>query len=263
MINKETADKKLGIIQSRGMGDLVIALPIAKWYRDQGYEIYWPICEEFSASMEGAAPWVNWIPLKTDTKGLFFYDQPMEVLHSLGVEEAICLYQSLTGHPEFNQRPEFQITGFDQIKYHIAGVPFVKKWTLVDCIQRNPEREQALYDKLVNSEGKPYVVIHREGSSHIADIDSSWIPEGWQIIEVTEETDNVFDWLKILESAESIIAVDSVISNIVDQLKITEFVDCYFIPRSHIHLTPVLGGSWTVLDPSPETLKKISIFRSG
>jgi hypothetical protein len=54
-----------------------------------------------------------------------------------------------------------------------------------------------------------------------------------------------------------------VVSNIVDQLRITESVDCYFIPRSHIHLTPVLGGAWTVLDPDPEVLRRISIFKAS
>jgi hypothetical protein len=261
-MNKET-QKKIGLIQSRGLGDLVIALPIAKWYAKEGYEIYWPVCEEFASSMDQAAPWVNWIPIETDSKGLFFYDKPMAALRELGVEEAICLYQSLTGHPELTKRPEFQITGFDQIKYHIAGVPFIQKWTLADCLVRDNKREQDLYDRLVNKQGNPYVVVHKQGSDYTADIDNSWIPEDWQVIEVTEQTDSVFDWLKILEGAEAIIAVDSIISNIVDQLKITEQVDCYFIPRSHIHLTPVLGGTWTVLDPGETVKKKISIFRAG
>jgi hypothetical protein len=73
----------------------------------------------------------------------------------------------------------------------------------------------------------------------------------------------VFDWVGILEGAEAIIAVDSIISNIVDQLKITEQVDCYFIPRSHIHLTPVLGGTWTTLDPGEAVKKKIAVFKAG
>lgn len=259
----KTNTKRLGIIQSRGLGDLVIALPIARWYADQGYDIYWPVCEEFVTSMDSVAPWVNWVPMPVDKGGQYFYDLPMGCLQELGVDEAISLYQSLTGHPEFTRRPEFQITGFDQYKYHVAGVPFTQKWTLKDCITRNPEREQKLYDEVVGSSTEPYVVVHKEGSNYTAKIDPSWIPEGWRVIELTDRTDSVFDWLKILEGAEAIIAVDSVISNIVDQLKITESVDCYFIPRSHIHLTPVLGGSWTVLDPDPETLKKISVFRSS
>lgn len=262
-MNNENTKKKLGIIQSRGLGDLVIALPVAKWYADQDYEIFWPVCEEFAVSMNTVAPWVNWIPVPIDLEGKFFYDAPMDALRQLGIDEAICLYQSLTGHPEFAKRPEFQITGFDQYKYHAAGVPFIQKWTLKDCIERDTEREEKLYKEVIGENSQPYVVVHKEGSNCSAKIDTAWIPEGWKVVEVTEKTNCVFDWLKILEGAEAIIAIDSVISNIVDQLKLTETVDCYFMPRSHIHLTPVLGGSWTVLDPDAETLKKITIFRSG
>lgn len=261
MTNKKST-KKLGIIQSRGLGDIVIALPIANYYRQEGWEIYWPICEEFWGSVKETAPWINWIPVPTDS-GAFFYDVPMQRLSNLGVENAICLYQALTGHPELQGRQEFQITKFDQVKYHAAGVPFLEKWNLKDCITRNPQREQAVKDQLKIREGDHYVVVHLEGSDHRASYDPSWIPEGWRTIEITNLTDSVFDWLAVLEGAQAIITVDSVFSNIVDQLKITESVDSYFIPRSHIHLTPVLGGSWTVLDPGEAVKKRIAIFRSS
>jgi hypothetical protein len=261
-MSKKSNKEKLGIIQSRGLGDIVIAIPIAKRYHDQGFEIYWPICEEFLGNVKNTVPWIHWIPIPADS-GTFFYDVPMERLRNLKVENAICLYQALTGHPELVARPEFQITKFDQLKYHAAGVPFIEKWRLSECITRNPQREQALKENLGIQPEEKYVVVHLEGSNHKASFDPSWIPEGWRTIEVTAQTDCVFDWLSVLEGAQAIIAVDSIISNIVDLLKITETVDCYFIPRSHIHLTPVLGGTWTVLDPGEEVKKRIQIFRSS
>lgn len=250
--------KRLGIIQSRGLGDIVIALPIAHHYYQEGWEIYWPICEEFVASFKDTVPWIKWIPIRPDL-GAFFYDVPMERLRNFKCTDVICLYQSLTGHPEFIARPEFQITKFDQIKYHIAGVPFLNKWKLAECITRNPEREQQLFDSVVKNPN--YVVYHLEGSDHRASFDMSMIPEDWQAIELTPQTDCIWDWLKILEGAQSLILVDSVFSNIVDQMNIGD--DRYFIPRSHIHLTPVLGGSWTVLEVVPKVLERISIFRSA
>ena len=60
---------------------------------------------------------------------------------------------------------------------------------------------------------------------------------------------------------EVIVAVDSVIANLVDQLGINKDVDCYFIPRSHIQLTPVLGNPWTVVDPGATVAQRIRIFR--
>jgi hypothetical protein len=233
--------EKLGIIQSRGLGDIVISLPIAKWYYDQGHDIYWPICDQFYSSMAPVVPWVNWVRIPTDPQGLFFYDVPRERLRNLKVKEHICLYQALTGHPEFSAEKYFQHTKFDQYKYIKAQVPFLEKWKLAECISRNAEREQMLYDRLVQNEN--YVVYHLQGSDHRADFDRSIIPQGWQAIEIVEQTDCIWDWLKILEGAQSLIMVDSVFSNIVDQMNIGD--DRYFIARSHIGLTPVYAQNWT------------------
>jgi len=236
---------KLGILQSRGLGDLVIGLPIAKYYADQGNEIYWPICEPFWSSVRDVAPWVNWIPIPVDSRGDFFYSEPMKRLKALGVTETICLYQSLNAVPELAQVPYFQIQHFDEFKYTKAGVPFLNKWKLDECITRNPARETALYDRVVKN--KNYIVTHTEGSSFKCEPDLSNVPADWQVINITEGiTDCVFDWLKVIEGAQAVICLDSVFSNIVDQLKID--VDKYWIPRSHIHQTPVLGMDWTILD---------------
>lgn len=235
--------KRLGIIQSRGLGDLIIALPIAKWYHNEGWEVYWPICEEFYPSMKDTAPWVKWIPIPTDPIGHFFYDIPMERLKNFKCDEIHCLYQALTGHPELSAEPYFQCTKFDQYKYIKMAVPFTEKWNLAPCLTRNPEREQALYDRVVQNDN--YVVLHLRGSDKAVDIDRSIIPQGWQQIEITEQTDCIFDWLKVIEGAQSLIMIDSCYSNLVDQLGIGE--DNYFIQRSHIGLTPVQNLPWTWL----------------
>ena len=238
-----TKSKRLGIIQSRGLGDLIIALPIAKFYHDQGWQVYWPICEEFTPSMMMGAPWVKWIPIPTD-QGPFFYDIPMQRLKNFNCDLILPLYQALTGH-KFHEELYFQHTKFDQYKYIKAGVPFLNKWLLNECITRDPIREQDLYNKLVTNPN--YVVLHLEGSDKRVNIDRSIIPQDWQTIEITAQTNNIFDWLTIIERAQSLIMIDSVYSNLVDQLGLGD--DRYFIPRSHIGLTPVQGQDWTWINP--------------
>jgi hypothetical protein len=235
--------KRLGIIQSRGLGDIVIAIPIAAHYAAEGWEIYWPILEKFVPNFKDTVPWVNWVPVPYDPPGRYFLDVPMERLKNLKIDEYLPLYQHLTNQPFCNEK-YFQFTKFDQYKYIRAGVPFLNKWKLAEYITRKPEREQQLYDRLVKNEN--YVVLHRKGSDFEAKVDLSIVPEGWQIIEIEEGiTDCLFDWLTVLERAQSLILVDSVFSNLVDQLNIGE--DRYFIQRSHIGLTPVQGGHWTWL----------------
>ena len=72
--------KRLGIIQSRGLGDIVIALPIARHYYDLGWEVLWPIEEQFIPHVITHVPWVKWIPIPYDPPGRYFYDVPMERL---------------------------------------------------------------------------------------------------------------------------------------------------------------------------------------
>jgi hypothetical protein len=246
--------KKLGIIQSRGLGDIVIALPIARHYQREGWEVLWPIAEQWVEMMNRAAPWVKWIPITVDP-GPFFYDVPLQRLKNFKCDEIVCLYQALTGQ-DFHNEVFFQHTKFDQYKYIKTGVPFKEKWNLRECLVRDTQREQALYDQLVTNTN--YVVVHLTGSDHRADFDRSIIPADWQTIEIFDNmASSVFDWLMVLERAQSLILVDSVFSNIVDQMSIGD--DRYFIPRSHIGLTPVQGNDWTWipnrnLDPRSRTI---------
>lgn len=257
-MSKKNSKKKFGIIQTRGFGDIIIALPIAHHYHREGWHVHWPITDSWVEQMEHHAPWVKWIPVTPD-HGPFFYDVPLQRLSNFNCDEIICLYQSLTGHPEFSKEPWFQHTGFDQYKYITAGVPFLDKWKLDQCITRDPVREQALYDKIIGDSKDPYVVTHLTSSQQTAEFDTSIIPQGWRVVPITSEG-YIFDWLTIIERAECVIMTDSVMSNLVDQLGIGQ--DRYYVPLNHIQLTPTFGHDWTWL----ENLKldpRNKIFRSA
>lgn len=247
--------KKLGIIQSRGLGDIIIALPIADHYRRRGWTVYWPVCEPWVEQLSAVAPWVNWVPIRPDP-GPFFYDVPLERLRNLKMDEILPLYQALTGHPEFSSEPWFQHTSFDQYKYIRSGVPFLDKWRLAECLQRHPDREQRLYDQIIGQDPRPYVVTHLTSSEQTVRVPADLIPPEYRIIPVTEQG-WLFDWLKIVEGAEALVMTDSSLANLVDQLQIP--VEKYFIPQHHIGLTPVQGCDWQWL-PNPDLKRSATIF---
>ena len=239
--NSNNNKKRVGLIQSRGLGDIVIALPIAGYYRDQGWDVYWPIDEQFLPNVKDHAPWVKWIPIPYDPRGQYFYDVPLERLHNFRCDEIIPLYQHLTGHP-FSEEKYFQYTGFDQYKYIRAQVPFLHKWSLQQYITRDTAAEDTLYNKLVTNPN--YALVHLDGSDFTAEFDPTIIPLDWSTIYIKPGfTPSIFNWLKIIEGAQSIICVDSCMANMIDQMKINN--DLYFIQRSHIGLTPTLGQDWT------------------
>ena len=239
---------KLGIIQSRGIGDIVIALPIAKHYADLGHEIYWPICEEFISHFETTVPWVHWLAVTTDPQGRFFLDTPLELLREVGItdeDDILYLYQYLSSVPERTDPDLFAMMKFDQYKYATTGVPFAKKWCLADCITRDPARESKLYDQLVTSDR--YMVYQQKASDVEYQIDLSGIEPGVQCIEITEVTDSIFDWLKILEGAETVVLIDSVFANLIDQLKICESASLNYMRKwnRRVDGNPVLLGDWS------------------
>jgi hypothetical protein len=233
---------KIGIIQSRGLGDCVIALPIARHYYNEGYEVYWPIAEHFLPNFQQHVPWVRWVPVPYDAPGRYFYDVPVARLKNLGVTELLPLYQHLTGH-DFATEKYFQFTKFDQYKYIRAGVPFLDKWRLAECIEWDTAEEDRVYNTLVKDD-TPYVVLHLEGSDHRGTYDPAIIPEGWNTVEIREGiTKSIFNWRRVIQGAEAVVMVDSVMANLVDQMGWGS--DRYFIQRSHVGLTPVQGHHWT------------------
>lgn len=235
--------KRIGIIQSRGLGDLFIALPIALHYKESGYdEVLWPICEEFIPTMRACAPWVEWIPLKTTRDGSFFYYHAEKNLKYRDCDEIICLYQFLSNMPELTDPDLFPILKFDQTKYAKAGVPFKDKLRLGECIVRDPVAESSVYSATVTQ--SKYIVVHLEGSDVKLNLDFSEAEAaGYQVVYIREGvTDNVVNWLKVIEGAEELYLIDSSVSNLVDGLDIHR--NKWFIRRSKMDLTPVLLSDW-------------------
>lgn len=238
--------KKIGIIQSRGLGDIIIALPIARYHWEQGAEIHWPICREFHSSVVNSVPWIIWHPMETDPQGLFFFDRPAEILSELGItpDSWLYLYQYLSNMPEMTDPELFNILKFDQYKYWVSGVPFVRKWTLADCIVRDLDREEDLRRSLDLPDS--YVVRHQTGSTVRAQIDCSFLKNP-AIIDVEDhQTDSVFDWLGVLAGASAFVGIDSVFANLVDQMCL-DIPEKYWVRRSSWDLTPVLGSGWRII----------------
>jgi hypothetical protein len=121
-------------------------------------------------------------------------------------------------------------------------VPFKSKQRLGECIQRDPAAEAAVYEQVVKQ--SKYIVVHSEGSDRSLTLDwSDAESQGYQVVHIREGvTDNVVNWLKVIEGAESLYLLDSSVSNLVDGLDIHR--DKWFIRRSKMDLTPVLLSDW-------------------
>lgn len=238
--------RKIGLIQSRGIGDIIIALPIAKWYSDRGCHVLWPIDKTFYPSFLKSVNYVEFIPFEFNHTIEGFLTTPMRLLQERGCETTIPLY-SFLGGVKLPKRELYGSLKFDEYKYAISGVPFCEKWKL--SIIRDAFREDALFAKLVKNER--YVVEHLKGSNCQFDNPFRFDPS-LQVVKISEETDNVFDWIKILENAEFIVMVDSCFANLVEQIGITR--PKAFVLRSDIRFSPVLLSNWRIVDPKSKSL---------
>ena len=238
---------KIGLIQTRGIGDIIIALPIARHLVDQGHTVVWPIYAPYVRPFQEAAPYVQFRTLE-GSEGDWMFPRPLAALKENGCDRIVPLASHVEGHPQLVARPELaRVMKFDQYKYAVTGVPFGEKWNLQ--IVRNREREEALFARVVRDE--EFVVCHLTGSSFRANLDVQSMAAGRQVVEITDLTDNFFDWIAVVERASLRIMIDSCFSNLTDQLNIAG--KKVFLVRSPWQFTPVLLGDWIYLAQSPPT----------
>ena len=240
---KSIVKKKIGLIQPGRVGDIIICLPIAKYFFDHGYEVVWPVQPSFASIFE-RAPYVNVIQLDTDNnsynaaKTFFEKEKNFEKIIDLGI--------GFGREQDSWNRSKLK---FDEWKYAEAGVPIEEKYKLF--IRREPEQELALAKDLgLDNFRSGYMVTHSTSSFAKWDF---MIPDSVEIRQV--DGYHLFDWLLIIENALQIYCVDSSICNLINQLDIgvgKRFIKTWHDIRpfnlANI-LTPQLGGGWRHYNP--------------
>jgi hypothetical protein len=225
--------KKLGIIQPGKIGDIIICLPIAKWYSDRGYEIIWPIDGNIIENFVDYVPYVKFIPANFDC------NLARQLCYNENCNTIIDVSFTIPNANNFNTSNYLsqKEVEFDEYKYKIANVPFEEKWNL--NIVRNLRREQELYKKLVY---KDYVVVQWNGSDcrRTAQFDN---PQNYQILEISPVTSSIFDWITILQNSKFLVLIDSSIANLTEQLRLPN--KKYLLTRQKAK--PTLKENWIIV----------------
>jgi hypothetical protein len=74
-------------------------------------------------------------------------------------------------------------------------------------------------------------------------VDLKGLPAGTPVVQIRPISDNVFDWLQVVERAAHIVMIDSCYSNLVEQLGIQ--TTKHLLLRSPCAFTPVYRNGWT------------------
>jgi len=205
--------KKIGIIQTGKIGDILICLPIAKYYFDQGYQIIWPIAHQLIRAFSNAIEFVNFIPVES----VYHLQSSRSILACYPDIKILDLQFGFQRPDNLTQQWRQSGMHFDEYKYYLSQVPFELKWGLKDFIKRDNNRELELYNK-INPTGK-YLLYQFVGSEETVNIT---IPDDirreYQLIEIKPITDNFLDWLLLIERADKLLLIDSCYVNLIDQL---------------------------------------------
>ena len=202
--------KKLGIIQPGKIGDIIICLPIAKWYYDRGYEIIWPIDKTIINNFVDYVDYVKFIPIEFNCQVAHqvCFDNNCNMIIDLAFTIPMA-----NNYNSQNYLAQDQYT-FDEFKYFIANVPFEEKWNLQ--IKRIIEREDKLKEFLYIND--PYVIVQEKASDYVRKVE--WTNDDVRRVDITKAGKSVFDWIGVLEKSEQLILIESCFSNLVDQLGI-------------------------------------------
>ena len=233
---------RIGLIQTGSPRDIVIALPIAQWFVKSGHQVFWPVMEDCLAWLAAAMPQVEFLPVPEGLSPLFAYhDLPMALLHEAGCDRIFPLYSQLGSTSIADEHLAFSLK-FDEYKYAVTGVPFVKKWALAECLRRDALREQAVLDELQVT--RNYILVDATSST-------VKLPEEWSlnhdIRTVPDPGGNPFDWLAPLEGASRLVIGDGLLSSLADQMNIT--ADKHLVVSSGLSTTPVYANGWRFLLP--------------
>jgi len=121
---------------------------------------------------------------------------------------------------------DFLISGFanipglswDQIFYAQHNINFRERWESFK-VERDIERELSLYN-LLNPNDEKFVLIHNMGSDGVNRINEKVINQNLKKIYVEKHTENIFDYLMLIEKSEEIHCVQSSFHVLVDSLDI-------------------------------------------
>jgi len=198
------------IRQPAGIGDIFFTQKIAKNLISQGYNIIWPVIEQF-----------DFIKDYVKVDGLTFVNENTDFTHrniyNEGYSKPVSFSEDLLYLPIQHFDRHFPNDSVMHAKYKMMNMDY-SDWLEYFSFERNLEREQKLIDHYdVND--KDFVLVNRNFGSppnskpcpHMGTYENSIEMEylGW---------DNLFDWIGLLLKAKHIYTVETSILYIISKL---------------------------------------------
>ena len=239
----------IAIIQPARIGDIIICLPIAKYFADKGHKVLWPISSAFYKMFVSVVEYAEFWAVSDDIN--FCVRDALQVARRFNVDQIINLSFGFYTMEKLGEQWGASGLTFDAFKYQLAGVPFEEKWNLK--INRNLQDEQNVFNNVVKS--SKYMVCHIQ-TSRGCGLERLKLQEpmsNYQIIHVDKDQDGitgVFSWLTVLEKASKVVLSNSSFLNLTNQLNVGESNRIFMknCPNNKMTIEqPVLKGKWEII----------------
>lgn len=187
--------KSVVILQKHGLGDCIFAQGIAQHYMRGGYKVYWPVMQEYIATLKFAYPAINWIHDDWYSRD----DQVRwDLLHSL----CAPLFHSNT----FVGAPYKDVM---RAKYDMYNLDW-HTWRDHARWNRNIFKERELAEACGIYEGDRYNLISREFGSNPTKSVPIDVNNGNKTVFIKQiEGFSLFDWAMLMQNATEIHFVES------------------------------------------------------
>jgi len=215
---------RLLINQPGRNGDIIICLPIAKWYSST-HQVDWLCPQEYHSLFK----YIDYC--KPILKDSLIYDKVIDM--SFGITPGTKLH-------EWWIKTQSQWQSFIIPKYIIAEVPLQERWNLL--WNKNPDKAVSLYNKIINKYGMSYSVVQE----HTWDYHIN-IPVKNKVLFEPIEDYSIFDWVIVLLRAKEIHCIDSVLCNFVEVLPPLLNVPKFYYNNRNVntpYLKTLLVNNW-------------------
>lgn len=197
---------KVIVNQYFGIGDIIFCMTIARRWKEEGHEIYWPVLPQFLEGLKRAYPdiiFMDWRTIKID------YERKDE--HDIVIDGTQYRIIPLRWNVEIMNVP---YSSCMSSKYSLFGWDF-KEWKEKAFFERGKAREIRLANEVGDKWDKPYTLINRFFGSN-SQFEADIREKGIEMRSVPGYS--LFDWAYLIENAETIHTVNSSILYLLELL---------------------------------------------
>lgn len=236
----------------QGLGDQIIAAGLVKFLSEKFQHIYF-ICKPHNeASVQHLFQTLSNVTVVScplaDSSNV---EQTRE-----WIQQLCDLYNAQLFHAMHGWTFRTQLSWLEGC-YEQYGLPYSARYTMCPTILPGPKSDK-LY-QLLRPSDRPYVIMHTTSSEKASyDVDviqgrSRDVFEGKDILHITPLTNNIFDWMKLLQNADEIHVVASSVHHLCETISKTlpghvfyHDIRDYTFPNSVI--LPYVHGNWTIAE---------------